>query len=105
MPYSNLETGPYRSCSILIWKSLDKKLCAQISIARLVQEGQIPGRYGSCKELHHLYENNDKLLLYVPFELRQSLLFAVHRYLLTSHDRVRKCKERLMEYYHWRNKD
>ena len=48
---------------------------------------------------------NDKLLLYVPFKLRQKLLYAVHGDLLTGHNGVQKCKERLQECYYWLNMD
>ncbi len=35
-------------------------------------------------------KKNDKLLLYMPFKLRQELLYAVHVDLLTGHDGVNK---------------
>jgi hypothetical protein len=51
---------------------------------------------------HHLDQENDKLLLYVRFELRQKLLMAAHVD-LTGHGGVKKCKEKLMECYFWLN--
>jgi hypothetical protein len=48
-------------------------------------------------------EKSDKLLLYVPFEIRQRLLFVVHGDLLMGHSWVKKFKERLMECYFWLN--
>jgi hypothetical protein len=38
-------------------------------------------------------KKNDKLPLYMPFKLRQKLMYAVHGDLLTGHDKVKKCKE------------
>jgi hypothetical protein len=48
-----------------------------------------------------LIRKNDRLLLYVPLKLRQKLLYAGHKDLLTGHDGVKKCKERMMECYFW----
>jgi hypothetical protein len=42
-------------------------------------------------------KKDDTLLLYVPFKIRQRLLFVVHEDLLLGRDGVKKCKQRLME--------
>jgi hypothetical protein len=42
-------------------------------------------------------QENDKLLLYLLFELTQKLLYAVNGNLLTGHDVVKKCKKKLIE--------
>ncbi len=50
-------------------------------------------------------KKNGKLMLHVPFELRQKPIYTVHEDLLTGHDGVQKCKERLMECCFWMNMD
>jgi hypothetical protein len=46
-----------------------------------------------------------KRMISVPYFIRKDLLFAVHGDLLTGHDGVQKCKERLQECYFWLNED
>jgi hypothetical protein len=38
-------------------------------------------------------KENEKLVLYVPFKLRQKLMYAVHEDLLTGHDGVKNAKK------------
>jgi hypothetical protein len=40
-----------------------------------------------------------KRMIYVPYAMRKILLFSVHGDLLTGHDGVQKCKERLQQCY------
>jgi hypothetical protein len=48
-------------------------------------------------------QENDQLLFYILFELRQQVLLAIHVDLLAGHDGDKKCKEKLMESYFWLN--
>ena len=52
-----------------------------------------------------LENNTPKKLLYVPFAIRQDLLYSAHGDLLTGHDGVEKTKQRLKQCYFWLNMD
>ncbi len=50
-------------------------------------------------------KKDGKRMIYVPYEKRKELMFAAHGDLLTGHDGVQKCKERLQQCYFWMNMD
>ncbi len=85
--------------SDLIQVSLDKKCMYKLLMLDWYKKAEFLANVAVVKNTIIWIKKNDKLLLYVHFILRQRLLFALHGDLLTGHDGVKKCKERLMECY------
>jgi hypothetical protein len=66
-----------------------------IPYAILVLKIRIHCKYGPCQEQNHLEQEKRQIAPFVPFKLRQKLLFTVLGDLLTVHDGVEKYKKRL----------
>ena len=89
----------------LIKESLNKEWTYKFPMPEWYKKAETIANMAIVKNNIIWIKKNAKLLLYVPFELRQRLLYAVHGDLMTGHDGVAKCKERLMECYFWLNMD
>jgi hypothetical protein len=87
--------------SSLIRKNLNKKWMQKFPMPDWYKKAELLANMVVVKNKIIWIKKNDKLLLYIPFEL----LFAISRDLLTGHDGLNKCKERLMECYFWLNID
>ncbi len=75
--------------SNLIKESLDKKLTNEFPMPEWFKKAEFITNMAIVKNNIIWINKNNKLLLYVPFKLRQKLLYAANGDLLTRHDGVK----------------
>ena len=87
----------------LIKESIEKKWTYKFPMPDWYKKAEALANMAIMKNTIIWIIKDEKHLLYVPFASRQNLLYAVHGDLLTGHDEVQKCRERLQNCYFWLN--
>ncbi len=91
--------------STLIKESLNKEWTYRFPMLEWYKKAEKLANMAVLRNNVIWIKKEGKRMIYVPYARRRDLLFAVHGDLLTGHDGVQKCKERLQECYFWLNMD
>ncbi len=91
--------------STLIKESINKEWTYRFPMLEWYKKAENLAKIAILRNNVIWIKKDGKRLIYVPYAMRKTLLFAVHGDLLTGHDGVQKCKQRLQECYFWLNMD
>jgi hypothetical protein len=91
--------------STLIKESLNKEWTYRFPMLEWYKKAENLAKMAVLRKNVIWIKKDGKRMIYVPYTMRRDLLFAVYGDLLTGHDGVQKCKERLQQCYFWLNMD
>jgi hypothetical protein len=91
--------------SVLIRESLNNEWTYKFPMPEWYRKAENLGKMAIVRNNVIWIKKDGKKMIYVPYARRKELLFAAHGDLLTGHDGVQKCRERIQECYFWLNMD
>ncbi len=91
--------------SVLIRESLNNEWIYKSPMPDWYKKAENLGKMAIIRNNVIWIKEDSKRMIYVPYARRKELLFAAHGDLLTGHDGVQKCKERLQQCYFGLNMD
>jgi hypothetical protein len=91
--------------STLIKESLNKEWTYKFPMPEWYKKAENIAKMAVLRNNVICIKKDGKRMIYVPYAMRKNLLFAVHGDLLTGHNGVKKCRERLQQCYFWLNMD